>query len=137
MVCLAIIMSMCYLIAIQKTISLSYNVNDFAFVNSTDGFQILSVGNQNIVNNNVPGSPNLPKHNVIVAVPDGANFDSLSFYYDSIIVQTNIQVAPTQPCFSSEMISYVGPDTLYYNSSIYPLNMCTYVSTKVVSQKLV
>lgn len=126
----------CWLNAEQKVINLSYNAGDFEFITTSEGTQIKYNGNQNVVFSNEPGAPNLPTQLVMVAIPDGAEFQNLSFSYNAEIVLSNVEIAPAQNIMPTSMqvgdTAIADPDPQYYAVGEYPENSCIYSSTQIL-----
>lgn len=126
----------CWLNAEQKVINLSYSAGDYEFITTTEGTQIKYNGSQNVVFSNEPGAPNLPTQLVMVAIPDGAEFQNLSFSYNAEIVLSNVEIAPAQNIMPTSMqvgdAEIVDPDPQYYAVGEYPENSCIYSSTQIL-----
>lgn len=125
-----------WLHAEQKSINLAYSSTDFEYNQTDSGGLIKHMGNNNIAYINPPGAPNLPMHLLMVSVPIEAEFQSVSFSYETADYRTNVSLYPTQAKIpvstECDTLQFIEPDLAYYTMNQFPADLCVYVSTHIM-----
>ena len=116
-----------------RTLDISFDVKDFKMMRNESGLLELSSTKHPVSYGNDVTDPGLPLVEIKVAIPRGAEFQSLSVTGSKQVLQTNVVVATNPIVFSTNVAPTPSPLTIPdYKNKVYPENIVKYVSTNTM-----